>query len=347
MDLSKIKDVLTDRFPSPIRTIDSHTAGEPTRLIIDGTGPAPGRTMREKRQYFMENLDHVRLALTREPRGHKGMFVAHVTEPVSENADFGLIYMDPRRYPYLCGHATIGAVTTLIEIGAIEARGPEQTVIVDTPSGLMETKARIKDNKVESVAIQAVPSFVYESERDLDLPDLGAVPVHTVCVGGFFVMVDAGLIDPQILDLNPENRSRLSHLGKMFIEEANRQLTVRHPERPEVKTVDVVEFYSHDHGSGNGKSLVIYGEDHLDRSPCGTGTTAKMTLLHHRGQISPGQIYTNAGPLNTTFEARVVTETKVGDLPAAIVEIRGSAHITGVNDFVFEPSDPFPQGYSI
>jgi len=343
MDLSRIAEGIHRRYPSRILTLDSHTAGEPTRLIVGGVERLPGKTMEAKRRYFAENLDHIRLLMTREPRGHRGMFAALVTDPVSKGAHFGLIYMDPRRYPYLCGHATIGAVATLIEAGMLGAEEPETVIIVDTPSGPMKTRARVTDGLVESVAIQTVPSFVYCRDQALEVPGIGTITVDTVCVGGFFVMVSADQIG---LDLTPVNSDRLIRLGMRIIELANEQLVVRHPTRPEVSTVDVVEFYApHDHHQGT--SAVIYGESHMDRSPCGTGTAAKMTLLHDRGELNIDEPYFNSGALGTTFEARLVEETKVGDTRAVVAEIRGSAHITGLNEFVVDPRDPFPEGYLI
>jgi len=334
---------LLQQYPDRLLTIDSHTGGEPTRLIVGGIPPLPGDTVAQKRRHFMREWDHVRLQLTREPRGHRDMLAALVTEPTTAGADFGLIYMDARRYPYLCGHATIGAVTTLIEAGVVEASEPETTVIVDTPSGPMETQAQVRDGKVASVAMQAVPSFVYGEKLPLDVPELGRIVVDTVCVGGFFAMVPAESIG---LALRAENADRLIELGMAIIEAANEQLTVRHPTRPEVSTVDVTEFYALSQPqSGCGVSAVVYGESHIDRSPCGTGTSAKMTLLHHRGHLSLNQSFVNAGLLGTVFEGRLVAETTVGDLPAVVPEVRGSAQVTGVHQFVVDPSDPFPSGF--
>jgi proline racemase len=342
MDMQRARARLAGRFPSSLTTIDSHTAGEPTRLVVDGFGEPPGADMAGKRRHFMEHSDRVRRLLTREPRGHRDMVAAALTEPVTEGAAFGLVYMDARRYPYLCGHATIGAVTTLLEAGAIDPAGPETRVTVDTPSGPMETVARMRDGVVTSVAIRAVPSFVYGSERSLEVPGLGRIPVHTVCVGGFFVMVPA---ERTGLDLVPENGTQLTDLGMRIIDCANEQLEVQHPMRPEVSTVDVVEFYQEDAQARSGRSMVIYGERHMDRSPCGTGTAAKLTLLHRQGRLDLDSAYRNTSPLGTVFEARLVQETRVGDLPAVVAEIRGSAHITGFHTFVLDPDDPFPGGF--
>jgi proline racemase len=343
MDYRGMVQALKEIYRERMITIDSHTGGEPTRLIVGGIDPVPGKTMREKRLYFMEHYDQVRLQLTRETRGHRGMFAAFLTEPVTAGAHFGLIYMDPRRYPYLCGHGTIGAVTTLIETGVIQSRGDELPVIVDTPSGPMETKAYMLNDRIESVAIKMVPSFVYQDGAKLELPGLGRITVATVCVGGFFVMVSSHQVG---LDLIPSNRSRLIELGMNLIDAANQQLDVRHPTREEVNSVDVAEFYDPARDVQSiGKSMVIYGEEHMDRSPCGTGTAAKMTLLYHQGQIRLNDIFTNTSPLGTTFQGRLVEEVQLGDTGAVVAEIRGSAHITGVHEFIVDPRDPFQEGY--
>jgi proline racemase len=343
LDLKRITTALARKYPVRIKTVDSHTAGESTRLIIDGLGPIPGRTMVEKLAYFQNNFDHIRLALTREPRGHRDILAALLTEAVSPRSRFGLIYMDARRYPFLCGHATIGAVATLIEAGVIAITDPAERIIVDTPSGPMETRVTMTNGRLAAVAVRTVPSFVYLTDQLLDVPGHGRLQVDTVCVGGFFVMVSADQIG---VPLEAAHGSELTRLGMHVIESANRQLVVRHPLRPEVRTVDVVEFYdSVDHAQQRGRSVVIYGEAHMDRSPCGTGTAAKLTLLHHRGLLKVNQTFVNAGPLCTTFEARVAAETKVGQHRAVEVDIQSTAHITGLQEFVIDPSDPFPEGF--
>ena len=340
---NRIEKQFRERYPNRIITIDSHIAGEPARLIVGGMDPLPGETMQNKREYFMEHYDHIRLLLTREPRGHRDMFAACVTEPVTPGARFGLIYMDARRYPYLCGHATMGAVMTMIEAGAIEPDSEESQVIVDTPSGPMQATAYMHNGRVESVAIRMVPSFVYGDNETLSIREFGQLEVATVCVGGFFVMVSTDQIG---LDFSLPNRRLLRELGMQLIQEANLQLTVRHPTRPEVKTVDVTEFYDpSSDAQGKGKSMVILGEGHMDRSPCGTGTAAKMTLLHHRGQFGVGDTYMNTSPLGTTFQGRLVEETRLGDTMAVVAEVRGSAYITGVHDFIIDPKDPFQEGF--
>ena len=330
------------RHPDPIVTVDSHTQGEPTRLLVGGVGSLPGSTMQAKRDHFESHHDHVRKLLTREPRGHRGIMAAVVTEPVSRKGAFGLFYMDARRYPYLCGHATIGTVATLIESGAIVAENGDTMITVDTPSGPLDAHTRIRSGRVESVAIDMVPSFVFDTARELEVPGFGKIPVDLVCVGGFFAMVSAQSVG---IDLVPANSHRLISLGMAVIEAANQAFTVFHPGRPEVKTVDVTEFYDEDPVAGTGRSVVVYGESHMDRSPCGTGTTAKMTLLHHQGKLGPGQVYKNASPLGTVFEGRMVKTTSIGEFAGIVGQVRGNAQITGYHRFVVDANYPFPEGF--
>jgi proline racemase len=237
----------------------------------------------------------------------------------------------------------MGAVMTLIEAGVIDAESDALQVIVDTPSGPMQTTAYTQNGKVESIAIRMVPSFVYRDNESILIPELGQLKVATVCVGGFFVMVSADQID---LEFSPSNGRRFIELGMKLIQAANQQLTVRHPTRSEVNTVDVTEFYDQSRDAqGKGKSIVIYGESHMDRSPCGTGTAAKMTLLHHRGQLGLNETFINTSPLGTTFQGRLVEETRLGDKKAVVAEVRGSAHITGIHEFIIDSRDPFHKGY--
>jgi proline racemase len=298
--------------------------------------------MKAKRDYFESRFDPVRKLLTREPRGHRGIMAAVVTEPVSPRGAFGLFYMDARRYAYLCGHATIGAVATLVETGTLEAVDGDTVITVDTPSGPLDAHTRIQNGRVSSVAIDMVPSFVFDTGRELEIDGIGTVYVDLVCVGGFFAMVSAQSIG---IDLVPENSNRLIPLGMAIIEAANRAFEVYHPERPEVKTVDVTEFHDQGPRAGTGKSVVVYGESHMDRSPCGTGTTAKMTLLHHQGKLCQGQTFTNASPLGTEFEGQVVGTMAIGEFDGIVGQVRGSAKITGYHQFVVDPDDPFPEGF--
>ena len=240
LKLDRIKNEFIAHYPDRIVTIDSHTQGEPTRLLIGGVAPLPGNTIKAKRDYFESHYDHVRMLLTQEPRGHRGIMAAVVTDSVSSRGQFGMFYMDAKRYPYLCGHATIGAIASLIETGVLENDDGVTLITVDTPSGPLDAHTKIRDGQVESVAIEMVPSFVFDTGCELEIAEFGTVSVDLVCVGGFFAMVSARSIG---LDLVPANNQRLISLGMAVIDAANQAYSVCHPDRPEVNTVDVTEFY--------------------------------------------------------------------------------------------------------
>lgn len=351
----RTEDAFGRYFSDSILTVDSHVGGEPARLVVGGLPPIPGNTTNDKRLYLSENLDHVRLLLNREPRGHRDMFSAVIMEPESEGAAFGMVYMDAKRYPYLCGHATIAAVSAFIELGLLEAQEPETEVMVDTPSGPWHTVAHVRRNPegdgipfaVDSVYLRPEPTFAYLLEQPLEVPGLGRIEVDVSFAGGFFVMVDAQKVG---LELTRDNASRLSRIGMEIITAGNRQLSVRHPKMTYIDTIDVVEFYDPSgHAEGRGKNAVVLGEGHVDRSPCGSGTCAKLALLHKRGELKVGEPFVNEGLMGATFEARILGETTVGEpgLPAVLPEVGGRAHMTGLHRFIITPDDPYREGFLV
>jgi len=335
---------LSNGFGKCITTIDSHTEGEATRLIVNGLENIKGKTMMEKLKWFRSHYDHIRCLLTKEPRGSKEILAAMVTEPVTENAKFGLIYMDGKRYPYLCGHATIGSIVTLAETGFLKLKQGENCVIVDTPSGPIDARVFLQNNTLSAIAINMVPTFVYKTDQQVEIKGFGTIKVDLVCAGGFFAMVDS-----REISIEPilKNKKFLTDLGMKIIDAANEQLTVSHPVRPDVKTIDVTEFYDsqYENGKAFGKGMVIYGESHADRSPCGTGTAAKLTLLHYYDKIKMNQKYVNYSPLGTSFDAMLIKEEKIGHVDGFIVQIKGMAYLTGVHHFIIENNDPFQQGF--
>ena len=330
--------------PAPVFTVDSHTEGEATRLIVDGIAPLPGPTMMEKLTHFQTHYDDLRCRLTQEPRGSRDILAALVTEPVTTGAKFGLIYMDARRYPYLCGHATMGAVKTLADMGALELKNGENQILVDTPSGPMTALARVEGGRVSSVALDMVPAFVAAEDCKIEVPGFGPVVVDLVCTGGYFAMVDADRLG---IPPTMENRETLIDLGMKIIDAANEQLKVAHPLTPGVTTVDVTEFHTTADGRARGSGMVVYGESHMDRSPCGTGTAAKLALLAHRNKLDLFQPYENASPLGTTFQAQLVEKTTMGPNEAWVTRIQGRAWVTGIHQFILDPADPFPRGYLV
>lgn len=330
-------------FENCITTLDSHTEGESTRLIVNGIQDIKGETMTDKLEWFKSRYDPIRTLMTQEPRGGK-ILAAAVTENVSKDAKFGLLYMDAKRYPYLCGHATIGAVVSLVQTGFLELAEGKNSILVDTPSGVMDAGVLVENGKFDGVSIDMVPSFVHKTGQEIDVKGFGKIKVDLVCTGGFFAMVDSNSID---IEPVLKNKRILTDLGMKIIDAANEQLSVSHPTRPDVTTIDVTEFYDseHDNGKLSGRGMVIYGEAHADRSPCGTGTSAKLTLLHHYGKIKMGQEYTNYSPLGTSFTARLVKKEKIGSSDGYIVQIKGMAYLTGVHHFIVDKKDPFQKGF--
>jgi len=341
---------LFSTFENQILTIDLHVAGEPLRLIIDGVPEINRSTVNDKRLYFGENFDHIRVLLTKEPRGHRDMFAGIVTDPVNKESHFGIVFMDARRYPYMCGHGIIGAVTAFIEMVWLNAHKGENLVVVETPSGSIRSTAHVREAaggrlRVESVAIQLESAFAFLLDQTLEVSGFGQFTVDVSFAGGFFVMVP---IEQTGLTITSENAPELARLGMAVIDAGNQQLKVQHPLFPYINTMDVVEFYEPVNKSlMRGKNIVVLGEGHVDRSPCGTGTSAKLALLHRRGELRLGQTLVNEGMLGTTFEGRIIREINVGGVPAIVPEIRGSAYITGLHRFVFRPDDPFPEGFLV
>ena len=332
-----------------ISTIDSHTAGEGTRLVMSGLPPIPGKTMAEKLAYAAEHLFWVPGLLLSEPRGHKDLFGAILVPPCSPTADIGVLFMDNKDYEPMCGHAVIGIVTTLLETGMFDMVEPETLVTLDTPSGPVRAHAQITDGHVVAVSFENVPSFVYRSDVSLKVPEVGDLVVDVVFGGLFFVFVNARHLE---IELIPENVARLSDLGMRILAAANEQVPVRHPELPNIDKIIDLRFYEQLVGDGaDSRNVVILGDHMVDRSPCGTGTCAEAALRYARGQMGLGEPFVTESIIGTRFTGQVIAETQVGGgsevFPAVFPEVTGSAYITGFHQFVLDSEDPFPEGFRL
>ena len=332
-----------------ISTIDSHTAGEGTRLVMSGLSPVHGQTMVEKLAYAEEHLSWVPGLLLSEPRGHKDLFGAILVPPCSPTADIGVLFMDNKDYEPMCGHAVIGIVTTLLETGMFDMVEPETLVTLDTPSGPVRARAQIMDGHVVAVSFENVPSFVYRSDVSLKVPEVGDLEVDVVFGGLFFVFVNARHLE---IELIPENVARLSDLGMRILAAANEQVPVRHPELPNIDKIIDLRFYEQLVGDGaDSRNVVILGDHMVDRSPCGTGTCAEAALRYARGQMGLGEPFVTESIIGTRFTGQVIAETQVGGgsevFPAVFPEVTGSAYITGFHQFVLDSEDPFPEGFRL
>lgn len=328
-----------------ISAIDLHTAGEAARIIIGGIPNIPGETMAVKRQYLIDYNDDLRTALMHEPRGHNDMFGAFITAPIAPEADFGIIFMDGAGYLNMCGHNTIAAVTVAIETGMVEApdEGTAQ-VVLDTAVGLIYATAYIKEGKkVKEVSFKNIPSFLYKRDQKLDIAEIGEVKFDISFGGSFFVIINAKELN---LTVAAESASQLSALGMKVLRGVNEKIEIEHPTIQHIKTVDLIEIFGEPtHPDATYKNVVIFGEGQIDRSPCGTGTSAKLATLYARGELGVDESFVHESILGTLFKARVVEETRVGVFTSVIPEITGSAYITGFHSFLIDPDDPFKNGF--
>jgi proline racemase len=304
--------------------------------------------MGEKMHYARQELDGIRALLMDEPRGRQDMYGALLTEPTDPAADFGIIFMNTRQYTTMCGHAVIGAATTVVETGMVQAVEPETSVVFDTPVGLVHTRARFEGGRVHEVAFNSTPVFVCQLGVPLWVPGLGELPVDVVYSGGFFALVEAHRTG---VELVPTSAGALADLGTRLRHAANDQLSVRHPELPFVRTIDAVEFHGPAERQADGalraRNAATFGERTIDRSPCGTGTCARMAVLHARGDLEIGQRFVSESIIGSCFTGQIVEETRVGDYRAIVPQVAGAAYLTGFHHFVLDPNDPFPQGFSL
>ncbi len=336
------------QFTHIISTVDSHTAGEPTRLVVGGLPSLPGTTIAEKMAYARNKLDGLRSLLLLEPRGRQDMYGAVLTPPTVPQADFGLIFMNTQQYTTMCGHAVIGAATTLVETGMVEAVEPETIVTFDTPVGLVQTRIQVEEGRVLEVSFDNTPVFAYLLGARLTVPGLDDVTADIVYSGGFFALVKAQQTG---LELVPANVEALIDLGIRIRDAANSQLSVRHPELAFTNLIDCVEFSDPTErqadGSLHGHNTVILGNRTVDRSPCGTGTCARMAVLHARGELTLGESFVSESIIGTRFMGQIVGETYVGEYTAILPRVVGRAYLTGLHQFFLDPDDPFPYGFCL
>lgn len=328
-----------------IHAVDSHTMGEPTRIVIGGIPAIPGKTMAEKKRYLIDNMDKIRTAIMHEPRGHKDMFGSIITQPTCEEADIGIIFMDGGGYLNMCGHGSIGAATIAVETGMVEVKEPYTELVLEAPAGLVKAKVRVENGKAKEVSIINVPSFLYKSGIEIDIQEIGKVKVDLSFGGSFFVLVKA--VDLK-LDICPENATKLCEIGMKILKIVNENVEIQHPTLPHIKTADLVEIYGPAKSAdATMQNVVVFGDGQMDRSPCGTGTSAKMATLYAKGELGIEEEFIYESILCTKFKGRILGTTKVGEYTAVIPEITGSAYITGFNHFVIDPNDPVKYGFNL
>ncbi len=329
------------KFSKLVTTIDTHTGGNPTRTVTSGSPELIGNTMTEKMVYMRDHHDDFRRALMFEPRGHEVMSGCILTEPCDPTADIGVVYIETGGYLPMCGHDTIGVCTALIEGGIFPK---DKTMLrLDTPAGLVEAKLDVNDGKVRSVTFKNIPSFLYKRDVVVSVDGLPDIKLDIAYGGNFYGILDAR---PLGLSLTPDNGSKIISLAVKIREQVNRQVDVVHPEIPVIRGMTHVEFYGDPHTkAAHCRNTVVVPPGGIDRSPCGTGTSAKVATLYAKGQLTLGEEFIHESIVDSLFYAKVLEETKVADLPAVIPEVKGSAWVTGFHHFVLNEKDPQNDGF--
>ena len=315
----------------PIQTADYHTAGEPFRIVTGGVPPLEGPTILDKRRFAAEHLDAVRRLLVHEPRGHADMYGCFVTEPEDDGADLGVVFFHSAGYSTACGHGTIALVTWALETGLVSREGQEARVVVDVPSGRLETIARVTDARVESVRFQNVPAFVAASGLTA-----AGLQVDVAFGGAFYASVESPIA------IEPSNVPRFIELGRRIKREVEAEHEFVHPVEPELRDIYGVIFWQDEGREGERlaqRNVTVFADGEVDRSPCGSGTSARLAILDSDAEL------VHRGIVGTEFFAWISDRTEVAGLPAVVTQVEGSAFRTGSHEFVLDPGDSLPDGF--
>lgn len=329
-----------------ITTLDAHAAGEPLRIVTGGLGELVGGTILERRRYVQEHLDHVRRALMWEPRGHYDMYGAIVTPPVSDGADFGVLFMHNEGYSTMCGHGVIALVTALIETGALAARGRETPVTLDTPAGLVRAVAHLDlDGRVERVSFLNVPSFVYARDVALHLAGVGEVTADIVFGGAFYAVLPAERLG---IELTASNRPELVRAGESVKRAVNETMSIVHPLEADLGFLyGTILTGPPEDPAHHSRNICVFANAEVDRSPTGTGVSGRVALLHARGELALGEeiMVESIVGRSSVFGGRAVGTTRVGSFEAVVAEVSGTAFITGRSEFLIDPRDLLGRGF--
>jgi proline racemase len=340
-----------------VTAVDAHACGEPGRVIVAGVLDVPGKTMFEKMVYLRDHRDDLRKRMLREPRGYPAANCNLVLPPTHPEADAGFVIMEQVEYPPMSGTNTICVVTVLLETGMLEGREPVTELTLETPAGLVRVTAEVAAGKVERVTFRNVPAFAVYLDAAVDVPELGTVSVDVAWGGMFYVIAEA---EPLGLDLTPARGRDIVRIGELIKVATREQLPVRHPDNPQIDGVTIAQLWGPPtRPDARRRNAVVVSTGTLDwsrpetwtgvidRSPCGTGTCAAMAVLHAKGQLGLDEEFVHEGVLGTTFQGRLIEETTVGEHPAVVPLLSGQAWITGFATYVVDPTDPFPDGFTV
>jgi proline racemase len=322
--------------------VDSHTEGMPTRVITSGVGTLPGATMYDRMRHLVAERDDLRTLLMFEPRGHASMSGAILQPPARPDADFGVIFIEVSGCLPMCGHGTIGTATVLVETGMVEVREPVTVIRLDTPAGLVEASVAVAGGRARSVTIRNVPSYLHLRDAVVQVPGLGAVVIDLAFGGNFYALLPAKTAG---LEVRPEQHDRLVATGLAIMDAVSGQLEFAHPENPAIAGCRHVVFTEPAEAGHPARAAVAIHPGWCDRSPCGTGTSARMAQLAARGELGLDEDFVHGSLIGTTFTGRLVGRATVGDFPAVIPTVRGRAWLTAMGHYLLDPDDPFPAGF--
>ncbi|HEY2576741.1 MAG TPA: proline racemase family protein [Streptosporangiaceae bacterium] len=324
--------------------VDSHTEGMPTRVITSGVGVLPGATMFERMQHVVTQRDDLRTLLMFEPRGHAAMSGAILQPPVRPDADAGVVFIEVSGCLPMCGHGTIGTATVLVETGMVEVREPVTVIRLDTPAGLVEASVEVYGGRARSVTLSNVASYLHLRDAAVQVPGLGEVVVDLAFGGNFYALLPAASAG---LKVEPELHDQLIATGLAIMDAVNEQLGFAHPENPGISGCRHVVFTEPADGERPARSAIAIHPGWLDRSPCGTGTSARMAQLAARGELGLDEDFVHGSLIGRSFTGRLTGRTMVGGFPAVIPSVRGRAWLTAMANYLLDPEDPFPAGFLI
>lgn len=317
----------------------------PTRVVTSGVEVIPGATMFERRQYFLENMDEIRQWLMYEPRGHSAMSGAILQPSTRPDADWGVLYIEVSGCLPMCGHGTIGVATVLVEKGLVNVVEPITTIRLDTPAGLVKVDVLVKDGKALNVTLTNVPSFSYALDQVVDVHGFGKITYDMAFGGNFYAIIP---IERVGIEFKRENGQKLLDAGLAISAAINSQNRPVHPENPDIAICHHIDFIAAgDQGRFHWRNAMAIHPGWFDRSPCGTGTSARLAQMVARGEFSEGDVLLNESWIGSQFEGRVVGRTTVGGLPAIIPAITGRAWVMGEATWTLDPMDPFPAGFLV
>ena len=345
------------RLGPVIRAVDAHAAGEPGRVIVAGVEDVPGATMFDKMTWLQANRDDLRLRMLREPRGYPAANCNLILPSADPNADAGYVIMEQVEYPGMSGTNTMCVTTVLLETGIVPMTEPVTELMLESPAGLIRVTAQCIDGKVLGVTFRNVPAFATHLDTPVEVPHLGTVTVDVAYGGMFYVIAEA---EPFGLRLTPDEGADIVRISEMIKAAAAEQLPVVHPDQPGFAGITIAQLSGPPHDPANDRRNVVTVSTGkldwerpatwtgaIDRSPCGTGTSARMAVLHAKGRLRVGDTFRHEGILGTVFTGRVLEETTAGPYRAIVPSITGQAWITGFASYVVDPTDPFPDGFTI